>query len=225
MVIVIHNYNRIAYVPIDLPFVKVDLDLVNLVIDNLSPGHHDGIWDTLPLLGRVPNQRAFKDSAEFEVAWEKRYDKDGEVLLNESVYDILKPIFDQFEKLPLYVTHAQILRATRDVPKHHDMKHVKGKFINDRPDITYDPNGFKIMLSHVDTESFFVSETFDSDKVYIKLPSSTNTFAINEKIFPHGSDYIKDKCVVSIFGLVKENEMDSLLERSENKFKEYVIRF
>lgn len=215
----------LAFCPLDLPKVIVDEDLVNHLIDYYNPGHHDGIWETLPLLGRVSSQEDFSNAPEFEKAWEKRYDNAGNILININVYEKLKPIFDQFERLPLTVTHAQILRATKDIPKHHDMKHKNGEFIDDRPDITYEPNGFKIILNHLTEKSFFISNTFDSEKIYFNYPADTNTFVINEKSFPHGSTYIKNKCIVSIFGLVDKNHMDYLIAKSAEKYKKYVIEF
>lgn len=218
-------FRNLAYCPLDLPLVEVDYDVLNVLIDNYNTGHHDGIWDALPLAGRVSNQESFKSAEEFELAWERRYDATGKVLFNTSVYEILKPIFDQFERIPVNVTHAQILRANKSVPKHHDMKHKGGMFIDDRPDITYEPNGFKIMLSHINEKSFYVSETFDSKEKYITFPENTNTFVINEKTYPHGSDYIEDKCIVSIFGKVDKVKMNELIESSITKFKGHIIEF
>lgn len=213
----------IAYCPLNLPKVVVNEDLVNLLVDNYNPGHHDGIWDTLPLLGRVDNQDDFSNAEKFEKAWEKRYDSQGQISTNDLVYDQLKPIFDQFERLPMKVTHAQILRANKDVPKHYDMKHKDGKFIIKGTD--YEPNGWKILLNKFHDRSFFVCKTLKSDPVYIDVPDSTNTFVINEKDYPHGSKFIADKCMVSIFGIVDKVEADNLIIDSSVRYGEYAISF
>lgn len=215
----------LAYCPLDLPKVIIDENLINNLIDQYDPGHHDGIWSTLPLLGRVNSQKEFFDAPSFEIAWEKRYAKEGDVLVNEKFYNLLLPIFKQLELLPLTVTHAQILRANRNVPKHYDMKHKNKQFIDDYPEVNYEPNGFKILLNKTKEQSFFVCKDFNSDPIYTTLPDDTNTFVINEKTFPHGSTYIENKCIVSIFGLIKINEANSLIEKSVEKYSNHAIFF
>lgn len=215
----------IAFCPIELDYVEVNENLINSLIDKYNPGHHDKIWETLPLVGRVLSQKDFLDAKKFEVAWEKRYDENGIILHNENVKTELKPIFDQFLKLPMLVTHAQILRAVKDVPKHHDMKHKNGSFINDLPNDSYEPNGWKILLNKVNEKSFYVCKDWNSEPNYVKLPNDTNTFVINEKTFPHGSTYTTKKCIVSIFGLVNKKNADELILNSSKKYKDYLIEF
>jgi len=215
----------IAYCPLDLPRVEVDEDLIHKLIDHNNPGHHDNIWETLPLVGRVKSQEDFTNAEKFEEAWVKRYDAIGEVLYNERVMEELKPIFDQLKRLPIEVTHAQLLRATRNVPKHHDMKHKAGAFINDLPADSYEPGGWKIQLTKTERESFYVCKDWESDPQYIKIPTETNTFVINEKEFPHGSDLVEGKVIVSIFGLVDRKNANTLIERSLTLYHDHAICF
>ena len=215
----------LAYCPLDLPRLNVDEIEINKLIDCYNPGHHDNIWDTLPLLGRVNSQLDFFDAPAFECAWEKRYNIEGDVLYNELLYKKLENVFQHFQKLPMLVTHAQILRAKKNVPKHFDMKHKQGKFIDDFPSINYEPNGFKILLNKTDCNSFFVCEDFSAEPKYIKLPTDTNTFVINEKRYPHGSTFISNKCIISIFGLVDVTKCNKLIEKSIEKYKNFVISF
>lgn len=215
----------LAFCPLDLPKVFVDEDLINVLVDYYNPGHHDGIWDTLPLIGRVDSQEDFKSAPKFEIAWQRRYDKTGEILKNKSVESELKSVFKLFEILPMVVTHAQILRAKRAVPKHFDMKHKKGEFINDLPQDSFEPNGWKILLNKTNEQSFYVCKDWNSEPVYINLPENTNTFVINEKSHPHGSKFVEEKCVVSIFGLVHRDKANNLIKRSYQKYNDYVIEF
>lgn len=213
----------IAFCPLDLPKVDVDEYLINSLVDQYNTGHHDGIWDALPLRGRLTDQSEFRDAAAFERAWEKRYLDRGEVIDNIVVKSKLQPIFDQLDRLPIIVTHAQILRANKDVPKHHDMKHIKGNFIID--ETPFEPNGWKILLNKNDQKSFYVCSSWSADPSYIKLPKETNTFVINEKHYPHGSSFVADKCMVSIFGLVDQQRANQLIDRSINLYSDYVISF
>ena len=215
----------IAYCPLNLPKLDVDEDIVNSLIDYYNPGHHDNIWETLPLLGRVNSQEDFLSAVEFEKAWEKRYNVDGEIIKNLLLTTILKPIYNHFDLLPLTITHAQILRATRDIPKHHDMKHSRGKFINDLNADMYEPNGWKIILNNTSEKSFYMSKTWDSKIDYIQLPKDTNTFVINEQTYQHGSTFVKDKCVISIFGLVDKDKANKLIDESKKKYSNYIIEY
>ncbi len=215
----------IAYCPLDLPKLLINEQKVNDLIENYNPGHHDKLWETLPLLGRVEKQDDFFDAAKFEIAWEKRYEKTGNVLINQKIAKEIPELFTHLKKLPMKVTHAQILRAIKNIPKHFDMKHKNKLFIDDFPEINYEPNGFKILLNKFDHESFYICKSWDSPPTFIHLPNDTNTFCINEKTFPHGSKFVEGKCIVSIFGLVDKEKAEKLISDSLKKYKDFVVNF
>lgn len=222
---------NIAFCPIDLPFIDIDEDLLSNLIKIHNIGHHDKLWNTLPLLGRVKKQEDFLDATLFEKAWEQRYNKVGTVLYNQNVYDQLKSLFDHIEKLPLIATHAQILSQIADVGKHYDLKNDNGKpgtYIDDHPGLydNYEPCSYKIILNCFDEPSFYVAEGFGKPNIFVKYPPDTNTFVINEKTYPHGAKKpSKTKFIVSIFGLLDTKHHNNLLQRSTKKYSSYMIKF
>lgn len=220
--------NRLAYCPLDIPKVSINIDVVTKLVDLFDTSHHEGIWKCLPLLGRVKSQADFRDAAAFEHAWEHRYDKEGTVSVHQDVYDYLKPIYEQIKLLPLIPTHAQILCQTKYVGRHYDLKHVGKDFIDDCPGFNdaVEPAGYKIQLNQLDAKSFFVCPSFEKPRVHIRFPTDTNTFVINEKTFPHGADMPpQPKYIVSIFGLIDAAAHKKLLTQSLSKYPDFAIAF
>lgn len=224
------DFSKLAYCPIDLPLIDIDEVLIRHLVEYYDTGHHDGLWKCLPLIGRVNTQREFEDASAFERAWELRYQQHGVVQYNMNVYSKLKPLFDHLEKLPLKITHAQILNQTADVGKHYDMKHDEtGKlYYDDYPDanVGMEPAGYKVLLNNFKSDSFYVSEGFGRANHYIRMPDDTNTFVINEKRFPHGATKPdKPKYIVSIFGLIDAAQHFKLIQDSIVKYQDYAITF
>ena len=82
-----------------------------------------------------------------------------------------------------------------------------------------------MILNKENTKSFFVKKEWESEPFYISMPEDTNTFVINEQTYPHGSTFVTDKCVVSIFGLVDEKKANKLIEKSMEKYSTNSIIF
>lgn len=220
------NYSKIAFSPLDIDKIIIKEQTLDFLVTKFNTGHHDKIWNTIPICGRLEKQSDFLSAEKIEQAWGKRYESTGNVIYNEQVYDYLSPLYQHLQKLPLKITHCQILSQYKDVPRHYDMKHKNKNFIDDYPAIIKEPNGFKILLNCFDSKSFYVCKDFTSEPIFIKLPSDSNTFVINEKTFPHGSiNPSRAKYVVSIFGLVHDTQYKSLLNKSLKKYKDYVISF
>lgn len=218
----------IAYCPVDVEKIIVDIGIIEQFITKYDTGHHDGLWRCLPLLGRVNSQNDFRNAVAFEHAWEKRYNSNGIVFINELVLPHLQPLIDAIYNLPITPTHAQILNQTADVGKHYDLKHTGNTYYDDYPGINDDlePASYKIMLNTWDEQSFYVAKGFGLPNHYIKLPNDTNTFVINEKTYPHGSTKPStSKYIVSIFGLIDKQRHVELLERSRLKYSKFIISF
>ena len=107
----------------------------------------------------------------------------------------------------------------------YSQKSKQTKFINDLNADMYEPNGWKIILNNTSEKFFYMSKTWDSKIDYIQLPKDTNTFVINEQTYPHGSTFVKDKCVISIFGLVDKDKANKLIDESKKKYSNYIIEY
>lgn len=64
------------------------------------------------------------------------------------------------------------------------------------------------------------------DRYYVKMPSDTNSFAWNNEDFLHGADFDPEyrKILVVIKGWVDLERLEALLDRSIEKYSDYVIR-
>lgn len=65
-----------------------------------------------------------------------------------------------------------------------------------------------------------------SDKFYAKLPKDTNTFAWNNEDYLHGADFNPDyrKILVVIKGWVDVSRLEELLDKSIEKYPNFIIR-
>ena len=195
---------RIAYLPLDIP--KEDLFFV---VQNYKSHPHNiwpDLWDCLPVCGKTD----YWDADSFYDAYIHRYDSDKPV--NWNVPE-LKNIIGYF---PGKITHAQILNQKQIVPAHKDVPILKKQV---------EPAGFKIVLNNHLERSFFVK--INGKKHFIKLPETTNCFAINESEVTHGSMMpTTAKYVVSCFGEIDEKLHEDLISRSLAKYGgEYGIFF
>ena len=130
-------------------------------------------------------------------------------------------------------TFTQILCQQVDIPPHQDgmyenKNNVKKVFketpygFNRQPE----PAGIKVMISDTSVKSFYVCRTMKSKRMYIKIPSATNAFAINERCFFHGSKKPKSlKVILSTFGIVDEEKHRKLIKKSLEKYHEQAIWF
>lgn len=226
------NFSKIAYCPVDIEKLCVDITVVEKLMSDYDTGHHDGLWRALPICGIVDSQDDFHNAEAFERAWERRYDTDGEVSYSQVITNALPQVIEHFHKLPLTITHAQILSQIADVGKHYDLKNDNGQpgsYIDDSPGLNdhNEPCSYKILLNHWNTLSFYVAEGFGKSNHYIRLPESTNTFVINEKTYPHGAKMPDTpKYIISIFGRIIDSSRHlALIEKSAIKFSDYVISF
>jgi hypothetical protein len=66
----------------------------------------------------------------------------------------------------------------------------------------------------------------DNDRYYVRMPQHTNAFAWNNEDFLHGADFDPRyrKILVVIKGWVDVNRLETLLDRSIEKYPDYVIR-
>lgn len=227
-------FKDLAYVPLDIPAIDFQLEDFNNLFASHSLPHYPypHIWDALCACGRV---NKWDDPIDTDRAWNERYIFEGDVSFNpnlpEKMKNNLKFILDH---LPYKkYTFAQILSQKITVAPHQDglynpSENVKdavyrgpGGF-NDEPE----PAGLKVMLTHKNARCFYLSERAGSPRNFIRLPSDTNCFAINERMFFHGAKYLGEpKYILSTFGIIDPEKHKAIIERSLKKYADYTIRF
>lgn len=209
--------DNIAYLPLDIPRKEFDLEVIeshDFELHDLWPD----TWRCLPILGKTEKF----DQQHFHQAWVNRKEP-GKVNVNPAVdKKLADDILELLSYMPFECTSAQILNQQNYVIAHKDVL----DYSIDLPK-QIEPHGFKILLNPVLERSFFVAEEEESKRMFVKMPSTTNCFAINENDYYHGSKKPKNnKYLVSCFGDIDPVKHKTLIEKSLEKYgEEYGIFF
>lgn len=206
----------IAYVPLDLPKVNITQEEIkSLPFADYHPWND--MWSQFVVKGRVDKWDNIESHQE---GFSNRFN-DGDATFNPYLGDLREKFELALSYLPYKeCTYAQILSQKKSIVPHWD--HYGEETIPNEPE----PAGLKIMLTHQDARSFFVMKDANSKRDFIKIPPDTNSFAINERSVLHGARYIgKPKYVISTFGIIDKNKHAELIERSREKYKDWIIEY
>ena len=209
--------DNIAYLPLDIPKIKFDLDMIEQ--QPFQPHHvwPDG-WRCLPILGKTDKW----DQESFYEAWTGRFEP-GEVKTNPNVSKFLvDQIMSLVNQFPIEPNHVQILNQNDYITPHKDAPEITTVATTQK-----EPAGFKIILNDDLEKSFFVQREENGRRLFVSLPNDTNCFTINEHEVFHGSKPPKKpKYVVSCFGIIDDEKHDVLISKSMDKYgDEYGIFF
>lgn len=160
-----------------------------------------------------------------KAAWNTRIS----TALATSQHKFLKSVFEQ---LPFRrIRSVRLWSANREVKAHYD-----GNMPPSLDGILRFPTEIRIMLNDRNpTETFWLTpvashnpqaDVPDSDKLYVKLPADTNTFAWNNEDFLHGADFNPQyrKILVVVKGWIDVDKLETLLDESIKKYYNFVIR-
>jgi len=128
-------------------------------------------------------------------------------------------LIDLIHRLPFKEILGAVLNLhVNDLPPHRD------EIIN--TDI-FGPERYNVLLTqHYNQESFFICKEVDSEKIYPKITEEHPVYAFNNNLIYHGADKVLDGRVILICGGILDPDKHSeLINRSLNKFKDYVIQF
>jgi hypothetical protein len=134
------------------------------------------------------------------------------------VRELFPSLFQLVDQLPYKQIIGLALNIhTTDLPPHRDEV--------DSTDV-FGPERYNVLLSpHYGDDSFFISK----DKItkdYPVILKEYPVYAFNNKDIYHGATPVLDKRVIMICGGVIDNDKhQSLINRSIDKFKEYVIQY
>jgi hypothetical protein len=135
----------------------------------------------------------------------------------DGVQDIFPSLFQLIELLPYkQIIGIALNMHTNDLPPHRDEI--------DSTDV-FGPERYNVLLSpHYGEQSFFISK----DKVtkdYPVILKEYPVYAFNNKDIYHGATPVLDKRIIMICaGVIDNDKHRSLINRSVDKFKEYVIQ-
>lgn len=151
--------------------------------------------------------------------------------LADSQKNYIKSIFDL---LPFQrIRSIRLWSAHRKISPHYD-----GNMPPSLDRVLQFPAEIRIMLDDKNpTETFWVCSNTkfkpnqqqpipDSDKLYVKLPVDSNTFAWNNEHFLHGADYDPQykKILVVIKGWVDLDKLEALIDASIAKYPEFILK-
>ena len=91
----------------------------------------------------------------------------------------------------------------------------------------YSPERYNVLLSpHYEQDSFFICKEKHGEKHYPKILKDYPIYAFNNNESYHGADLVLDKRVILICGgILDEQKHVDLINRSAEKFNDYVIRY
>jgi len=95
--------------------------------------------------------------------------------------------------------------------------------------IPQSPSCYRIRWSHVtkpEEEVFYLSRDSEATKIYPMLPAETNTFVYDGSVWEHGADKgfpMYERCQIIISGILDIEKHHALLDKSIEKYKDFVI--
>ena len=240
------KFKKLAFLPIDIPYEKLDLDELEVFHDRNylwppdvvtkgygnKPEHlketidierhpHD-YWRIVPLLGQMDPEE-FSDPAAVRRSWLNRLERKREVNVHPNLPKHLYGLINLIKQLPIECNHAELVRQRKDVPLHNDAS--RGANEGKESLLPFEPSGYRLLINDIRDDSFYFSPKYGSkEKHYVDMPMTTNAFVINELDMPHGADKIdQQKWVVTTTGSIKPDQHLEMLEKSFEKYKDCAI--
>jgi hypothetical protein len=132
---------------------------------------------------------------------------------NVNCPELFNSLFDNLDKLPVDLYVVRVLQSLAPVSAHSDYSTDSGN------------HSLRSMLYDNNPKETWWYKNDNSNKQYLKLPEDTNTWWYSDTKVKHGTDYVTgyQKQLIMYRGAPKETEMSALLEKSMNKYSEYVI--
>jgi hypothetical protein len=227
------GYRGVVWTPLDLPFLEIDLDHVWNVWQEVRHEKREGLaqpwFDERPDDMNSSRHSAYSD-----------HDYRGFLLFKNTDYynmdtpgewyDIVQQEFPQVkefcEALP-FDNIRFIAFAGRDdhgVGPHYDEDPANRARLAPQ-----EPSQIRIRWSNVTTpekEHLYFTKDHGATRIYPILPADTNTMAWDGQVHEHGADrgfHPKDRLILMPMGTLNIKKWHELLERSINKYKDYVI--
>ena len=90
----------------------------------------------------------------------------------------------------------------------------------------YEPLQYRIVFDGTIEGSTYVCHYYDDEKpkTFLKLPQTTNTFAMGATNCFHGSTIGDAKTLVCVFGFLDIKKQEQLIKKSISKYSDYIVR-
>jgi hypothetical protein len=207
----------IAYTPVDIDVtIPNDIDYSEYVkthhMTNLTQTY--GYTSMLcPLISRNP-------VVDWKDATEVFADHTGNTLYYApGVKENFPELIDLIHRLPYKEIFGAVLNLhLNELPPHQDeLTNI---------DIV-GPDRYNVLLTqHYNQESFFICKEPNSEKIYPKIIKEYPVYAFNNNRIYHGADKVlNDRVILICGGILDHDQHFELINRSLNKFKDYVIQF
>lgn len=214
----------IVYTPIDIPCKVPDHDMLEqYILENylINLKETFGYASMLCAVASRNQIKNWRDPLEFFSNDDCGYD----LRENPNLYFAPKvqDLFPEFEQILKSLPYQQILGAalsmhTNNLPTHKD------EIDTTKP---MSPERYNVLLSpHYGQASFYITKDQNSKKDYPIILKDYPIYAFNNMDTYHGADIILDRRIILICsGIIDNKKHKELIERSANKFKDYVIRY
>lgn len=212
----------IVYTPIDLPCRIPDH---NLLVNYIKENYIINLKDTYGYTSLLSAIASRCDISNWRDANDVFADDGYEITNDHSLYypPGVKELFPELLEVLNVLPYKQILGACISLHTNYLAPH------NDDVDTNFpsSPERYNILLSpHYDQDSFFICKELDGPRDYPTILKEYPVYAFNNKDIYHGADPVLDQRVIMICsGIIDEEKHQALIERSAEKFKDYVIRY
>jgi len=206
------GYKDTIYTPIDLP--KIDMNLEHIESLWADPTMEEGTTAGTIAVGKVlflkKNQYLQLDGDAEWFDWAK-----------SEVPDLC----DFIDQLPFKTMRQCAFVQPPDItPPHYDEPIYMTPHLRESA-----PSQYRIRWSNVtdtDNEVFYMSKDSGATKIYPVLPEDTNTFVYDGSVWEHGSSCgykMSERALIVMSGIIDVEKHHELLEKSINKYKDYVL--
>jgi hypothetical protein len=210
----------IVYTPLDI---KLKLPAYNKVLKYVSENYVEGLDNHTGYTSRlcpiatpfpVSNWRSAPDVfPKFEL------DEFKELNFAPNILEIFPEIENIFKTLPYDTLYGAMFNWHMELlPPHRDTL-----IDQDPPEL----ERINVLISpHYNQKSFFLQQTMTSEPVYPTILEEYPFYAFNDTNMYHGADPVLDNRIIIVFiGILNKDKHKELIDRSVEKFKDYVIRY
>ena len=168
------KFSKLSFLPIDLPYEKINLDELEVfhdrnylwppdVIQESYGGgavkdapyveeHPHQIWRIVCLLGQLDDNE-FNDPKAVRRSWVNRLERKQPVKINPALPKELYGVIKLIEQLPIQCNHAELIRQRKDVAIHHDVSKLGADQHSQL--MPFEPSGYRLLINDIRKPSFY----------------------------------------------------------------------